>query len=74
MIIIRFAKCISEVFFFVIEIIIFYKKNMSCNSCNQKAEFKLRWSMILSLEILITSIYGHIYLFDKLIPLLKSFF
>jgi hypothetical protein len=47
---------------------------MSCNECKQKAEMKLTWMMILSVEIFITSIIGHIYLFKEIIPLLRSFF
>ena len=47
---------------------------MSCNQCKERAEIKFTWMMILSAEIFITSIIGNIYLFEKLIPLLKSFF
>ena len=39
---------------------------MSCNQCKENAEIKLTWMFILSIEILITSIVGHVYLLDKL--------
>ena len=47
---------------------------MSCNECKERSEIKFSWMIILSIEILITSVLGHIYVINELIPVLKSFF
>jgi len=47
---------------------------MSCNSCNERSKIKFTWSIILSIEILITSVYGHIHLINKLMTFFRNFF
>ncbi len=36
---------------------------MGCKTCKEKGQSKINWMMILSVEIFIVSIYGHIELF-----------
>jgi hypothetical protein len=39
---------------------------MGCKTCKEKGESKINWMVILAVEILIVSIYGHIKLFQVL--------
>jgi hypothetical protein len=39
---------------------------MGCKTCKEKGESKINWMVILAVEILIVSIYGHVKLFQVL--------
>jgi hypothetical protein len=39
---------------------------MGCQTCKEKGESKINWMVVLAVEILIMSIYGHVKLFEVL--------
>jgi hypothetical protein len=39
---------------------------MGCQTCKEKGESKINWMVILAVEVLIVSVYGHVKLFEVL--------
>jgi hypothetical protein len=37
---------------------------MGCQTCKEKGESKINWMVVIAVEILIVSIYGHVKLFE----------
>ena len=37
---------------------------MGCQTCKEKGEGKINWMVVIDVEILIVSIYGHVKLFE----------
>jgi hypothetical protein len=37
---------------------------MGCQTCKEKGESKINWMVVLAVEVLIVSIYGHVKLFE----------
>lgn len=47
---------------------------MSCSECQKKGQQKFSWMMVMSIEIVIVSVYGHVKLFELISDYLKNFF
>jgi hypothetical protein len=47
---------------------------MSCESCKKKGLSKINWMMVVSFEIFIVSIYGHIELIKNLKDIISFLF
>jgi hypothetical protein len=39
---------------------------MGCKTCKEKGESKINWMVVLAVEVLIVSVYGHVKLFEVL--------
>jgi hypothetical protein len=39
---------------------------MGCKTCKEKGEGKINWMVVLAVEVLIVSVYGHVKLFEVL--------
>jgi hypothetical protein len=47
---------------------------MACKDCKKRANFKINLMFVLGIELLITSIYGHVQLFKLIIDWVSPLF